>query len=139
MAEYVAGSVIGLSSLREKDEAAKAPPPLSEAAKQRQEYLKRYLEGGADDHARGGSGKKKKKKRKKAAAQQSGSALRLVDEDVEWQAVKPVEACDELPAAAAGASEDEDDGALAELTRKTESLRRPISSARRHTPCLLHR
>jgi hypothetical protein len=83
MAEYVPGAVLGLSSLRGTEDAAKAPPPLSEEAKKREEYLKRYLDGG-DAEKTNRSGQRKRRKRRKEVTSE-GTALRLVDEDVDWR------------------------------------------------------
>jgi hypothetical protein len=80
MGEYVVGSVLGLSTLREEEDANKAPPKLSEAAKQRQNYLKRYKDDESGYH--GDRGKKKKRRKKKT---KSSSGLRMVDEDVDWK------------------------------------------------------
>lgn len=105
MAEYKAGSVLGLSSLRD-NQAPSAPPALTEEARQRQEYLKRYMDGGDTQ----GEAGRRKKKRKKGSSKGS-SALKVVDEDIEWKAAAAEE--DILPhhMAAKVASEDEDDGA----------------------------
>ena len=107
MSEYVAGSVIGLSSLREAEKQAQPAAPQSEAAKQRAEYLKRYASGAstADD---GGARKKKKRKKKKDAGG-SGGAIRIVEEDADWAAPPPT---DEPEMPHSRYSDDEDDGAL---------------------------
>ena len=67
MAEYVPGSVLGLSTLRTGEGDKQVPKELSAEAKQRQEYLKRYLDGTGTGTGDGGGagGKRKKKKRRK--------------------------------------------------------------------------
>jgi hypothetical protein len=107
MTEYVPGTVLGLSSLRATEYASKPPPPLSEEAKKRAEYLKRYLDGG--DAAKTGVSEQKKKKKRKRDKGYDGPALKLVDEDVDWRSIPSTS--DTLPTFKA-TDDNDDDGAL---------------------------
>lgn len=98
MSEYVAGSVLGLSTLRAGEDAGKAPVPLSAEAQQRAEYLKRYM-GGSD----GGKAKKKRKKQKGAS-----TALKVLDEDLDWRAERTAELY-QMPERRGADDDDEDD------------------------------
>jgi hypothetical protein len=84
MSQFVRGSVVGLSTLRQH-EAAREPKVVSEEARKRAAYLERYT-AGVDAAASGKEGKekRKKKKRKKDVVKLTAS-VRVLDEDVDWR------------------------------------------------------
>jgi hypothetical protein len=106
MAEYKAGTVVGLSSLRATEAPARSAP--TEKDRQRAQYLSKYLSGGNGADESSEVRKKKKRKKKKGTGH-----VQVVDEDVGWPAETGVQDRPTNDANDAG----DDDGAPSQPSR----------------------